>query len=101
VVEVVVREEDRVELRQPDRPQQLLLRPLPAVEQHAVAACAQQERGQAAPRGGHGARGAGEEQGKIHRTAHLRSCAGARRAGAAREETPLASSSWDVTARAA
>ena len=66
VVEVVVGEEDRVELRQPDRAQQLLLGALAAVEQDAVAAGAQQQRGQAAAGGRHGARGAGEEEREVH-----------------------------------
>ena len=51
VVEVVVGDEDRVELGQPDRAQQLLLGALAAVEQDPVAAGAQQQRGQAAARG--------------------------------------------------
>ena len=42
-------DEDRVELRQPDRAQQLMLGPLAAVEQDPLAARAQQDRGQAAP----------------------------------------------------
>ena len=66
VVEVVVGDEDRVELRQPDRAQQLLLGALAAVEQDAVAAGAQQQRGQAAPRGRDRAGGAGEEEREVH-----------------------------------
>ena len=66
MVEVVVRDEDRVELGQPDRAQQLLLGALAAVEQDAVAAGAQQQRGQAAAGGRHGARGAGEEEREVH-----------------------------------
>jgi hypothetical protein len=38
VVEVQVRDEDRVQLRQADGAQQLLLRPLPAVDQDPLAA---------------------------------------------------------------
>ena len=60
-------EEDGVELRQADRPQQLLLRPLAAVEQHPVAAGAQQHRGQAPAGGGHRAGRAGEEEREVHR----------------------------------
>ena len=65
-------QEDRVELGQPDRAQQLLLGPLAAVEQHPVPAGAQQQRRQPAPRRRHRAGGAGEEQGQIHRVGHLR-----------------------------
>ena len=61
-----MRDEDRVELGQPDRAQQLLLGALAAVEQDPLAARAQQDRGQPAPRGGHGARGAGEEEREVH-----------------------------------
>ena len=71
VVEVVVRDEDRIELGQPDRAQQLLLGPLAAVEQQPVAAGAQQQRGQPAPRRGHRAGRAGEEEREIHRTRTL------------------------------
>jgi hypothetical protein len=67
VIEVEVGEEDDVELRQPDRPQQLLLRPLPAVEQDPVAAGPDEQGGEASPRGGHGARRAGEEERQLHR----------------------------------
>ena len=66
VVEVVVRDEDRVELGQPDRAQQLLLGALAAVEQDPVAARAQQDRGQPAARGRHRAGGAGEEEREVH-----------------------------------
>ena len=72
MVEVVVREEDRVELGQPDRAQQLLLGALAAVEQDAVAAGAQQQRGQAAARGRDGAGGAGEEEREVHARARLK-----------------------------
>ena len=66
VVEVEVREEDGVELGEPDRAQQLLLGALAAVEEDAIAAGAQQQRGQAAPRRGHRAGRAGEEQRDVH-----------------------------------
>ena len=52
VVEVEVGDEDRVELRQADGAQQLLLRALAAVEEQPVAARAHEQGGQAAPRGG-------------------------------------------------
>ena len=71
VVEVVVGDEDRVELRQPDRAQELLLGALAAVEQEAVAAGAQQQRGQAAARGRDRAGGAGEEEREVHAALRL------------------------------
>ena len=60
-------EEDRVELGQADRAQQLALRALAAVEQQPSPAGAQQERRQPAARGGHRAGRAGEEQREVHR----------------------------------
>ncbi len=77
VVEVQVGDEDRVQLRQPDRAQQLVLGPLAAVEQDPLAARAQQDRGQAAPRRGNGAGGAGEEQGQVHRPGEASAVRGA------------------------
>ena len=71
VVEVVVGEEHRVDLGQPDRAQQLLLGPLAAVEQQPVAARAQQQRGQPAPCRRDRAGRAGEEEREIHRTRTL------------------------------
>jgi hypothetical protein len=67
VVEMEVRDEDRVQIRQPDRPQELLLRALPAVEQDPLAAGAQQQRGEPPARGRHRPGGAGEEERDVHR----------------------------------
>ena len=66
VVEVEVRDEDRVHVGQPDRAQQLLLGPLAAVEQDPVAAGAQQQRRQPAAGRRHRAGRAGEEEAQIH-----------------------------------
>ncbi len=66
VVGVEVRDEDAVEIRQPDRAQQLALRAFPAVEQQAIAAAADEHRRQAAARARHRAGGTGEEQGEVH-----------------------------------
>ena len=46
--------------------QELLLRPLPAVEQDALAAGAQQQGREPPPRGGDGSGGAGEEERHVH-----------------------------------
>ena len=66
VVGVVVGEEDRLHVGQPDRAQQLALGALAAVEEQPVAAAAQQRRGQAAAGGRHRAGGAGEEEREVH-----------------------------------
>ena len=66
VVEVEVGDEDGAEVGQADRAQELLLRALAAVEEDPLAAGAQQQRGKPAPRGGHRAGRAGEEQRDVH-----------------------------------
>ena len=66
VVEMEVRDEDRVDVRQADRAQQLLLGALAAVEQDPLAAGAQQQRGKPAACGGNRSGGAGEEQRQVH-----------------------------------
>jgi hypothetical protein len=66
VVEVEVRDEDRTDVRQPDRAQQLLLGALTAVDEDALAAGAQQQRGKPPPRGGNGSGGTGEEERHVH-----------------------------------
>ena len=63
---MVVREEDRADVGQPDGAQQLALRALAAVEEQAVAAAADERRRQPASRRGHRAGGAGEEDGEVH-----------------------------------
>ena len=71
VVQVEVRDEDVVEVGQADGAHELALRALAAVEQDAIPAAAHQHGGQTAPRGGHRAGRAGEEDGEIHRWASL------------------------------
>ena len=66
VVGVEVGQEHVVELGQPHRSAQLALRALAAVEQQALAAAAHEQRGHAAPGGGHRAGGAGEEDVEVH-----------------------------------
>ena len=66
VVEVEVGEEHVGEVAQPDRAQQLALRPLAAVDEDPIPAAPDQQRGQPTPRAGHGSGGAGEEDGEVH-----------------------------------
>jgi hypothetical protein len=66
VVEVEVRDEDGADIGQPDRPQQLLLGPLAAVEEDALATGTQQQRREAPARGRDGPGGAGEEERHVH-----------------------------------
>ena len=62
VVGVVVRQEDGVEVGEPDAAQQLALGPLAAVEQQPVAVEPREQGRQAAPGGGHRCARSGEEQ---------------------------------------
>ena len=66
VVRVEVRDEHLVDVDQPDRPEQLALRALAAVDQDPLAAPADQDRRQAAASGRHRAAGAREEDREIH-----------------------------------
>ena len=61
-----VRDEHAVHIGQPDRAHELTLRAFATVNQQAVAAAAQQDRGQAASGAGHRAAGAGEEDRQVH-----------------------------------
>jgi hypothetical protein len=67
VVCVEVRQEDLLQVDQPDRLEELALRPLAAVEEQAVAAAADQRGGQRAAGGRGRARGAEEEHVQVHR----------------------------------
>ena len=62
VIGVVMRQEDRVEVRQADAAQQLALRALTAVEEDAVAVEPREQRRQPAARGRDRRAGTGEEQ---------------------------------------
>jgi hypothetical protein len=67
VVGVQMREEDLLEVRQPDdRALQLPLRPLRAVEQQLLAAAAHEEGCRRALRGRHGGRGTEKEKVEVH-----------------------------------
>ena len=68
MVGVEVRDEDRVEIAQADRPQQLALRTFAAVEQQALAAAPQEQRRQPAARGRCRAGGADEQDVEIHQS---------------------------------
>ena len=67
VVRVEVRDEQLLELDQPDRAHQLPLRALAAVDQQAIAAAPNERGGQPAPRARRGAGGAEEENVEVHR----------------------------------
>ena len=62
VVGVVVGEEDRVDLREPNAPYELALGPFPAVEEDPLAVGTEKLGGHAAPGRGHRAGGTGEEE---------------------------------------
>ena len=66
VVGVEVGQEDVLDVRQPDRAQQLALRALAAVDQHAVAAAPHQQAGRRALDGRHRAGRAEEQDGEVH-----------------------------------
>ena len=67
VIGVVVGEEDLPELDQPDvRPQELALRALGAVEEHALAAAAQQQRGRRPLGGRHRPGGSEKDEVEVH-----------------------------------
>ena len=66
VVGVVVGQEDVLHVRQPHAAQQLALRPLAAIDQHAVAAAPHQHAGRGALDGRHRAGRAEEQDGEIH-----------------------------------
>src|SRR4051795_11534890 len=72
-----MRDEDIGELGQAHGADELALGSLAAVEEHAVAAASDQQRGQATARGRGGAGGAGEEHGQVHRCSGERSVAAA------------------------
>ena len=66
MIGVEVREEDLLQLDEPDRPHELALRALPAVEQQAVAAAPHERGGQPPPRVRGRAGGADEEHVEVH-----------------------------------
>ena len=66
VIGVQVRDEDLIQIREPDRAQQLALRALAAVHEDAIAAPAHEQRGQTAALGGQRAAGACEEDREFH-----------------------------------
>ena len=66
VVGVVVGQEDRLHVGQPDGAQQLALGALAAVEEQPVAAASQQRRREPTAGGRHRASGAGEEEREVH-----------------------------------
>ena len=71
MVGVQMREEDLIQIREADRAQQLALRALTAVDEDAVAAPADQERGQATALCGQRAAGAREEDRELHWSASV------------------------------
>ena len=78
VVGVEVREEDLVEVDEPDRrAQQLALRPLAAVEEQPLAAAADEQRARRALRGRRARRGAEEDDVEVHRAAIVAPARGA------------------------